>query len=83
MIIQPNAEQECKIHEAVRQGLIADEREVLDLGLAILQQRLAEKSRHPATPASKKKTLVELFAPLRGIGLEFDRNPSSSRPVDL
>jgi Arc/MetJ-type ribon-helix-helix transcriptional regulator len=29
------------------------------------------------------KDIVELFAPLRGLNLEFDRNPSKGRSVDL
>jgi hypothetical protein len=29
------------------------------------------------------KDLVELFAPLRGLNLSFERNPSTGHPVDL
>lgn len=29
------------------------------------------------------KDIVELFAPLRGLNLDFGRNPSTGRPVDL
>jgi len=29
------------------------------------------------------KDIEELFAPLRGLNLEFTRNPSTGRPVDL
>ena len=31
----------------------------------------------------KKKRLSELFAPLRGLDIDFSRNPSTGRPVDL
>ena len=38
---------------------------------------LDEKSPAPA------KDIEELFAPLRGLNLDFSRNPSTGRPVDL
>jgi hypothetical protein len=31
----------------------------------------------------KKKRLSELFAPLRGLEIDFSRNPSTGRPVNL
>lgn len=34
-------------------------------------------------PVSPAKDIVELFAPLRGLNLEFDRNPSTGRSVEL
>jgi hypothetical protein len=40
------------------------------------------QERKPLTNASRK-SIVELFAPLRGIDVEFSRNPSTGRPVDL
>lgn len=30
-----------------------------------------------------KRTLLDLFEPLRGLDVEFTRNPSTGRPVDL
>jgi hypothetical protein len=33
--------------------------------------------------AAGRKSLVEVFAPLRGMNLDFTRNKSASRPVDL
>ena len=36
-----------------------------------------------APPAPPAKDIVELFAPLRGLNLDFGRNPSTGRPVDL
>jgi hypothetical protein len=83
MIIHPRPDQEFKIHEAMRSGLIENEAELLDLGLENLQQRLLAKARLSAETPKRKKSLVELFAPLRGLDLDFERNPSSSRPVDL
>ena len=34
-------------------------------------------------PVSTAKDIVELFAPLRGLNLDFDRNPSAGRSVEL
>jgi len=83
MIIQPRPDQEIKIHEAMRSGLIENEAELLDIGLEILQLRLLAKARKSEEKPKPRKSLVELFAPLRGLELDFERNPSSSRPVDL
>jgi len=67
----------------MRTGLIENEAKLLDLGLESLQQQLLEKVRQSANKSKRKKSLVELFAPLRGLDLDFERNPSSSRPVEL
>ena len=83
MIIHPRPDQEFKIHEAMRSGLIQNETELLDLGLETLQPRLLAKARQSTEKPKEKKRLVELFAPLRGLDLEFERNPSSSRPIEL
>ena len=83
MIIHPRPDQEFKIHEAMRYGLIQNETELLDLGLETLQKRLIAKARQSADNSKRKKSLVELFAPLRGLDLDFERNPSTSRPVEL
>jgi hypothetical protein len=32
---------------------------------------------------TSKRTLLDLFAPLRGLDVEFSRNTSTGRPVDL
>ena len=36
-----------------------------------------------ATPSTPKKRLSELFAPLRGSGIDLSRNPSTGRPINL
>ncbi len=60
---------------------LADEL-VSDAVRRYLQKRKQELPRHTAEP-QKKKRLSELFAPLRGLDLDFSRNPSTGRPVDL
>ncbi len=47
-----------------------------------------EKTPAPASAAERRraagrKSLVAVFAPVRGLDLDFNRNPSTSRPVDL
>jgi hypothetical protein len=37
----------------------------------------------PQSDAPPTKDIEELFAPLRGLNLDFGRNPSTGRPVDL
>jgi hypothetical protein len=39
----------------------------------------------PSVPSDRApaKDIVELFAPLQGLNLDFGRNPSAGRPVDL
>jgi hypothetical protein len=83
MIILPRPDQELKIQEAIRSGFIKSEVELLDIGLETLQQQLLAKVRLPAKKPKREKSLVELFAPLRGLDLDFERNPSSSRPIEL
>jgi len=83
MIINPRPDQESKIYEAMSSGFIQNETELLDLGLESLQQRLLAKAQQSTEKPNNKKSLVELFAPLRGLDLDFERNPSSSRPIEL
>ena len=49
---------------------------------------LDEKAPAPASAAERRraagrKSLVEEFAPLRGLNLDFGRNQSTGRPIDL
>jgi hypothetical protein len=70
-------EVEDLINQRLQSGAFKDAEDV------ILQ---ALQSSPPATPlpdAPPAKDIVELFAPLRGLNLDFGRNPSTGRPVDL
>jgi len=47
----------------------------------VLEERssqVAAAKRHPSG-----KSFLELFEPLRGLEVEFERNPSAGRPIDL
>lgn len=53
----------------------------------VLRERLQVVQDPQPSPASRRppgrKSLVELFEPLRGLDLDFSRNESTGRPVDL
>jgi hypothetical protein len=55
-------------------------RAVESYAASLLEEAVHLPAAHPAAPA---KDIVELFAPLRGLNLDFGRNPSTGRPVDL
>jgi hypothetical protein len=46
----------------------------------LARDRAIESQDQRGQPA---KNLIELFAPLRGLNIDFERNPSLSRSVDL
>lgn len=59
-----------------------------DLIREMLKSSPDEKMFTPASAAERRraagrKSLVEVFAPLRGTNLDFSRSQSASRPVDL
>jgi hypothetical protein len=59
-----------------------------DLIREVLQSSPDEKTLGLASPAERRhalgrKSLVEVFAPVRGMNLDFRRNQSAGRPVDL
>ncbi len=69
-------EVEALINQRLQSGAFRNAEDV------ILQ---ALQSCPPTTPpdAPPAKDIVELFAPLRGLNLDFGRNLSTGRPVDL
>ena len=70
-------EVEALINQRLQSGAFRDAEDVI---LQALQSSL------PTTPlpgATAAKDIVELFAPLRGLNLDFGRNPATGRPVDL
>ena len=69
-------EVEALINQRLQSGAFKDAEEVI---LQALQSSPATTSQ-PDAPA---KDIEELFAPLRGLNLDFSRNPSTGRPVDL
>lgn len=80
MTIELNLEQERIVQEALRQGLFHSVEEALDQAIQSIAPR--ETPLQPRKTAAGKKSLVEVFAPLRGLDLDFSRNPSTGRPVE-
>ncbi|HXP83758.1 MAG TPA: hypothetical protein VN841_03525 [Bryobacteraceae bacterium] len=70
-------EVEALINERLQSGAFKDAEDV------ILQALQASPPTTPLPEAPPAKDIVELFAPLRGLNLDFSRNPSTGRPVDL
>jgi hypothetical protein len=76
-ITKPEAE--ALINERLQSGAFVDAEDVI-------LQALRSSSPEPSVaggPGAPAKDIVELFAPLRGLHLDFSRNPSAGRPVDL
>ena len=63
---------EALIERRLRSGAFKDAEDVV-------MRALQSSPDEPAVPPTK--SIVELFAPLRGLDLDFDRNPSTGRPV--
>jgi hypothetical protein len=68
-------EVEALIKERLQSGAFKDAEDVI---LQALQSSVP-----PPAEAPPVKDIEELFAPLRGLNIEFSRNPSTGRPVDL
>ncbi len=80
-----NPELVQRVNAQIQSGHFHDADELLEKALDALEG----KTRPAASPAAERrraagrKSLVEVFAPLRGMNLDFSRNQSPSRPVDL
>jgi Arc/MetJ-type ribon-helix-helix transcriptional regulator len=80
-----NPELVQRVNAQIQSGHFHDADELLEKALDALEG----KTPAPASSAAERrraagrKSLVEVFAPLRGMNLDFSRNQSASRPVDL
>src|SRR4051794_13395343 len=70
-------ELEALIEQRLESGAFRDVEDVLLQAL-----RAYEPEAKTSEPAGKPKSLVEVFAPLRGLDLDWGRNPSTGRPVE-
>ncbi len=81
MTIQINKpEVEALINQRLQSGAFKDAEDVI---LQALRSFPPEAAAKPQGDAAPTKDIEELFAPLKGRNLDFSRNPSSGRPVDL
>ena len=73
-----------RVNAHIQTGCFHDADELVEKALDALE----EKAPAPTSPAERRRTagrksLVELFAPLQGLNLDFSRNKSTGRPVDF
>jgi hypothetical protein len=73
-------EVEALINQRLQTGSFKDAEDVVFHALQSSPPTAAATPQPDAPPA---KNIVELFAPLRGLNLDFGRNLSTGRPVDL
>ena len=76
-ITQP--EVEALIRQRLQSGAFKDAEDVI---LQALRSSPSPAAKFQ-TAESRTKNIEELFAPLRGLELDFSRNPSTGRPVEL
>jgi len=81
-----NPELEQRVREQIQRGQFHNVDDLLEKALDALEEKETGASplTHYERPAGRK-SLVELFAesPLKGLDLDFSRNKSGARPVDL
>jgi hypothetical protein len=73
-------EVEALIMQRLQSGGFKDAEDVILQALQASPPKPTTAFQPDAPPA---KDIEELFAPLRGLNLDFSRNPSTGRPVDL
>jgi hypothetical protein len=73
-------EVEALINQRLQSGAFKDAEDVI---LQALQSSPPKPQTTTQPDAPPVKNIEELFAPLRGLNVEFSRNPSTGRPVDL
>jgi hypothetical protein len=79
-ILITKPEVEALINQRLQTGGFKDAEDVV---FQALQSSPTTAAARPHPDAPPEKDIVELFAPLRGLNLDFGRNPSTGRPVDL
>jgi Arc/MetJ-type ribon-helix-helix transcriptional regulator len=73
-----------RVAAQIQSGHFHDADEFIEKALDALERKTpAPLSAAERRRAAGRKSLVEVFAPLRGMNLDFSRNESASRPVDL
>jgi hypothetical protein len=84
MTIHPRPDQEIAIQEAIKAGLVRTEIDVLDIGLDNLRAILIDRMQsNKSATSNKKNNLVDIFSSVRGDDLNFSRNQSTGRTIEL
>ncbi len=68
-----------EVKAALARQAAAQGREVESYAASLLEQAV-HPAAHPSPPA---KDMVELFAPLRGLNLDFERDRDTGRDINL
>jgi hypothetical protein len=66
-----------RVNAQIQSRHLQDADELIEQALDALDEKF------PAPAVAPAKDIEELFAPLRGLNLDFSRNVSTGRPVDL
>ena len=69
-----------EVKAALARQAAAEGREVESYAASLLEQAVHPAAAHPTVPA---KDMVELFAPLRGLNLDFERDRDTGRDINL
>ena len=69
-----------EVKAAFARQAAAQGREVESYAASLLAEAVQLPAEQPATPA---KDMVELFAPLRGLNLDFERDRDTGRDINL
>jgi Arc/MetJ-type ribon-helix-helix transcriptional regulator len=74
-----------RVSAYIRTGQFNNTDELIEKALDALEGKTPapKSSAAERRRAAGRKSLVEVFAPLRGMNLDFTRNKSAGRPVDL
>jgi Arc/MetJ-type ribon-helix-helix transcriptional regulator len=87
MALTLTPEQEALVERIVREGRYASQDEALSAALSLLAKQDVCEDQREETKRLRERypTLVDLFAdsPFKGLDLEFPRDPSPLRDVDL
>ena len=69
-----------EVKAALAREAAAQGRAVESYAASLLEEAVHLPTAHPAPPA---KDMVELFAPLRGLNLDFERDRDTGRDINL
>jgi Arc/MetJ-type ribon-helix-helix transcriptional regulator len=87
MTLTLTPEQEASLERSVRSGRYASQDEAINAALSLLskQDTAADQQAESRRLRTKYPTLVDLFAdsPLKGLDIEFTRDQSPLRDIDL
>jgi Arc/MetJ-type ribon-helix-helix transcriptional regulator len=80
-----NPELVQRVQARIQSGQYQNTDELIEKALDALEEKtpMPKSAVAARRRAAGRKSLVEVFAPLRGMNLDFTRNKSARRPLDL